>query len=191
MKNTISLIAFLLFAVMGLNAFAAPDAGAKLLPPPMQQRCDAKGKYGDMPHPMRRYFEKLKKENPAEYQRLLQLRRDDRRAFMAEMERLFPRQKNPMNDRLQKIEKECWELARKLKATSDPAEKEKLTAQLQKKLDESCNEMIEYTRKHVERLQKKIDYIEKNRENILEQRFKFFTETTHCPHDCSPEQSLK
>ncbi|MBO7741650.1 MAG: hypothetical protein J6S21_03770 [Victivallales bacterium] len=169
----------------GASTQCAQD-GKSVMPPPPHHRHlregdkPAPGKPGKpgkpgMPPPVRRFFDKLQKENPAEYNRLQKLRREDRRAFMNELAKLRVFE-NDMNDSLHTIEKKCWELAAAIRNEKDPAAQSKLREDLRKTLEESCDAMVKHTRNRIEMMEKRLQYIEQNREQILDQRMKFFCE---------------
>jgi hypothetical protein len=84
-----------------------------------------------------RWRETMQREDPAEFKRLMDLREKDPEAFRKEIrERVAKRglgagTSTPGTEAITEHEKACLDLARKFHETQDPAEAEKIKAQLQ------------------------------------------------------------
>ncbi len=156
-----------------------------ILPPPPPPRMEQEGRDGGMPnkgpqppqiHPrIFEYFRQLKESNPEEYRRLKKLQTENPEQFRSEINKLFLSQrKNRLDNTLRNYDRECWEIARKLRANPPPENATELEEQLKQKIAQSFETMVEHTKKRLEALQKHLDVIQKERENILKDRFDFF-----------------
>lgn len=155
-----------------------------ILPPPPPQmhqegREDAmpdKGRQPPQIHPrIFEYFKQLKESNPEEYRRLKKLQVENPEQFRSEINKLFLSQrKNRLDNTLRNYDRECWEIARKLRANPPPENAAELEEQLKQKIAQSFETMVEHTKKRLEALQKHLDVIQKEREKILKDRFDFF-----------------
>ena len=118
---------------------------------------------------------KLSKENPEEYARLKALRSSNPPAFIQEIRKYLPRPKG-INVNLVKTETECKEIAAKIKAAKNDAEKAELEKQLKAKLHESFNLMIANATERVETIQKQIQQLKEQEEYIVNDRFEMLTQ---------------
>lgn len=155
---------------------------ADLLPPPppphrpqSQRPADGGGDCGRMPPQIYEYFQRLKADNPAEYQRLKELRSTDSEQFRRELGRLFLAQRhNRLRGRLRHYDDGCWALARQLRSDPPPANAAELEARLKEQIALSFETMVDHIRQRLEALQKHLDNIQQSRERILSDRLEFF-----------------
>ena len=131
-------------------------------------------KNGSLPPNLYRYFQKLREENPAEYERLQRLRAENREAFMAEVARLFPDPDRDFMARTRENERKCWEIVRQLRANPPPANAKELQEQLNALVNASYELLVEHSQKRIEALQKRLQEIQANRETIVKQRLQFY-----------------
>ena len=118
---------------------------------------------------------KLSKENPEEYARLKALRSSNPPAFIQEIRKYLPRPKG-INANLAKTDTECRELAAKIKASKNDAEKAELEKQLKAKLHEGFNLIIANATERVETIQKQIQQLKEQEEYIVNDRFEMLTQ---------------
>lgn len=154
-----------------------------MMPPPPREDLQDSRRHGGvpqnpedapMPPEVRQYFQKLQKENPTEYQRLLKLRVENRDQFFQEMAKIFPNRSRDLHFKLLGIEKQCWAIARQLRTTPPPANAEELKKQLQTLTAASIDTIVENTQDRLKELQKRLELIQQKREEILVQRLNFF-----------------
>ena len=148
-------------------------------PPPMPPGPRRHGKGDRMPPPVRHYFTQLKKENPAEYERLLKLRMENRDQFMKEMADRLPHKQNPTEEKFRELDQKCWELARQLNADPPPENADELRAQLNTLVAESVDSMIQQTQERLEEIQARLTQMEHLRDRIVQQRMDFYLK--QCP----------
>jgi len=117
---------------------------------------------------------KLKKENPKEFARLDEMRRKNPRAFVEEIRKYLPKPK-AMDRKHQILETECRELAAKIRATKNAAEKEKMTKELRAKLQEEFNLMLSDAMERVTKIQQQIKELKENEEFIISGRLEDMT----------------
>ena len=129
---------------------------------------------GTLPPNQWHYFQRLREENPAEYNRLQRLRAENREAFMAEVARLFPNPDRDFMERTREIERKCWELVRQLRADPPPANAKELQEQLTALVNASYELLVEHSQKRIEALQKRLKDIQDKRETIVQQRLQFY-----------------
>lgn len=135
------------------------------------------------------YLRNLKTSNPDEYRRLKELRRNAPEQFHREINKLVrEQQQNSLHAKMRKYDNECWEIARELRCTADPERAAQLRSQLDEKLKESFETLLEHTRQRMENLQKHMDTIQRERDNILNDRRNFFLNAP-LPPPCPPEKS--
>jgi hypothetical protein len=121
------------------------------------------------------YFKQLKESNPTEYSRLKTLQAENPEQFQSEINKLFLSQrKNRLDNKMRNYDRECWEIAQKLRTNPPPENAAELEAQLQEKIAQSFETMVEHTKKRLDALQKHLDNIQKERDNILKNRLEFF-----------------
>ena len=131
--------------------------------------------FGDELFPEARpFFETLKKTNPEEYDRLIKLRQEDRKLFMREISRMIPRPHQEHDQKFFALDKECWTIAKELRACTDAARQEELKAQLEAKISETLDLLVEQTQRRLEETTKRLQTIQQNRDKILKQKMKFF-----------------
>lgn len=135
------------------------------------------------------YLRNLKTANPDEYRRLKELRRNAPEQFHREINKLVrEQQQNSLHTKMRKYDNECWEIARELRCTADPERAAQLRSQLDEKLKESFETLLEHTRQRMENLQKHMDTIQRKRDNILNDRRNFFLNAP-LPPPCPPEKA--
>lgn len=189
----------LLFGVF-LLAFTAPCRAteelpeaefhdfSELVPPPHPAGPPRHGKGDRMPPPVRHYFSQLKKEDPAEYERLLKLRMEDRDQFMKEMAKRLPRQHNPAEEKFRELDRQCWELARQLNADPPPENADELQAQLNVLVAESVDSMIQQTQERLEEIQTRLTQMKHLRDRIVQQRLNFYLQRPQPPKPPEPQK---
>ena len=119
---------------------------------------------------------KLKKENPAEYERLETLRKTDIRSFVNEIRKHMPAPSENMK-RMGQLDRECFELARTISACKDADETAKLEKQLRDKIKEAFEFMLQDYADRLQRMTKQLEALRENEEAILDERFKMLTDT--------------
>ena len=119
---------------------------------------------------------KIKKENPAEYERLETLRKTDIRAFVNEIRKYMPAPSENMK-KMGQLDRECFELARSIRDCKDAEEKAKLEKQLREKIREVFEIMLQDYADRLQRMTKQLEALRENEEAILEERFKMLTDT--------------
>ena len=147
-------------------------------PPPHAPRHFERPRGDRMPPPVRHYFTQLKKENPAEYERLLKLRLENRDQFMKEMAKRFPRRHDPAEERFRELDRQCRELAQQLAADPEPENAEELREKLAAMVAESVDSMIEQTEQRLEEIQARLAQMKHLRDRIVQQRLDFYLQ---CP----------
>lgn len=165
------------------NPPAAANATTPAPPPPPPQQAPQFKEYHPMPPrpphhlqmEIRQFFQKLRTENPQEYQRLMKLKREDRKQFMREIRKHFPNPNEEYHKKLQAIEQECWRISKELRQTTDPARKAQLLQELKDKITESYQMVVAHTSQRLQEMQKHLDDIRKNKDAIQKQRLDFFT----------------
>ena len=153
------------------------SAVAEMPPPPPQMPPGMRrhhGKGDRMPPPVRYYFTQLKQENPAEYERLLKLRMEDREQFMKEMAKRLPRQHDPAEEKFRELDQKCWELSQQLQAVPLPENADELRNQLNELVAESVDSMIQQTQQRLEEIQARLKQMELLRDRIVQQRLDFY-----------------
>lgn len=149
-------------------------------PPPHAPRHFERPRGDRMPPPVRHYFTQLKKENPAEYERLLKLRLENRDQFMKEMAKRFPRQHDPAEERFRELDRQCRELTQQLAADPEPENAEELREKLAAMVAESVDSMIEQTEQRLEEIQARLAQMKHLRDRIVQQRLDFYLQ---CPQE--------
>ena len=149
-------------------------------PPPHAPRHFERPRGDRMPPPVRHYFTQLKKENPAEYERLLKLRLENRDQFMKEMAKRFPRQHDPAEERFRELDRQCRELAQQLAADPEPENAEELRKKLAAMVADSVDSMIEQTEQRLEEIQARLAQMKHLRDRIVQQRLDFYLQ---CPQE--------
>lgn len=192
----IALLALFAFCAATINAqentpaAPPPPQTASALTPPPPPPLPPKGAIRPdehKPHPddshnngwrpsaeMRKFFQDLKKNNPEEYKRLMKLRMQDREKFSREVFRSMPRPTRESEQRIEELDKKCWELAKKLQNSSDETEKAAIKEELEKASAESLDLLIQQTEQQIAELNKRLQSFQENRDKILEKKINFF-----------------
>jgi len=118
-------------------------------------------------------LEKLRAEDPQEYERLEQLRKSDVEKFFREVRSRLPRREG-FSSKISPIEQRCQELSRSYLAAKDDAEKARIAAELRKALKESFDLVISDAQARIERLQKQVGDLQAKEEQILAERLQMF-----------------
>ncbi len=118
-------------------------------------------------------MEFLKKNNPAEYERLMKLREKDREQFTKEIWQHSP-EYSETRKKIAVLDNQCWELAEQYKNAITEAEKAKLKAQLQPLIDQTMELVITDTQERLEKLQKQLLEMEKDQAKVKEKRLEYF-----------------
>lgn len=118
-------------------------------------------------------LEKLKAEDPQEYERLEQLRKSDVEKFFREVRSKLPR-RNEFGSKLSPIEQRCQELSRSYLTAKDDTEKVRIEAELRKALKESFDLVISDAQARIERLQKQVADLQAKEKQILAERLQMF-----------------
>ena len=202
-----SFLAFLPLAWPGAaqedNAATVPDeqvveelaagglgAGHDMPPPPPRhaggrvQRSEPPMRKPDedrMPPPVRYFFKQLRQENPAEYERLLKLRVENREQFMYEISKRLPHRKNAAEEKFRQLDRQCWEIADQLRVDPAPENAEELQQQLNALVAESVDSMIAETKRRLEEIQARLKQMERLRDRIVQQRMEFYLKAPKNP----------
>ena len=179
-----------LLAMMGLGLCLstawAQDAGATAPPPPPEPppetrlkasshwRLEAWGKGEEVV----KLLEKLKTENPQEYQRLEELRKTDVEKFFREVRSKLPR-RSEFISKIGLIEQKCRDLSRDYRAAKGEADKARVEAELRTALKESFDTVISDAHARIERLQKQVGDMQANEMKILTDRLQMFLSGEH------------
>lgn len=134
-------------------------------------------------------LERLKTEDPEEFERLTQLYREDRQAFMKEMRSIIAERpklfggvgrQRRKDDR--QLEMKCHELSKLYLETEDEKEKARLKAELTAAVQKAFEVRLKNSRERVERLEQqltqfkeRIQTLEENRERICQERLNELT----------------
>jgi len=118
---------------------------------------------------------KLKKENPEEFERLNQLRKTDFKAFIVEMKQRLP--KRPDFNKIGELKKQERELAKKIIEAGDPAEKERLTAELKSKIKEDFDIMLKEAEARLDMMMQRVAAIRENEDAFLKDKMEFLLRT--------------
>lgn len=149
---------------------APPEPPPENRPPASSHwRLDAWGKGEEVV----KLLEKLKTENPQEYQRLEELRKTDVEKFFREVRSKLPRRSEFMS-KIGPIEQRCRELSRDYLAAKDDADKARFEAELRKALKESFDLVIGDAQARIERLQKQVGDMQAKEMQILAERLQMF-----------------
>ncbi|HOG52171.1 MAG TPA: hypothetical protein PKY10_16400 [Lentisphaeria bacterium] len=160
---------------LGLNLGTVCAQGARRTASPQKQpktsswRFDAWGRGEEVV----KLLEKLKAEDPQEYDRLEQLRKSDVEKFFREIRSRLPR-RDGFTSKISPIEQRCQELSRSYLAAKDDAEKARIEAELRKALKESFDLVISDAQARIERLQKQVGDLQAKEERILAERLQMF-----------------
>ncbi len=115
----------------------------------------------------------LEKNNPEEYERLMQLRQNDREKFTKEIWQHSP-EYSETRKQIAELDKRCWDLAEQYKADNREAERSKIKSQLQALIDESLQLVIKDTKERLEKLQNHLQEMEQEQAKVKEKRLEYF-----------------
>jgi len=121
-------------------------------------------------------LKKLEQENPEEYARLRELRKNDRQAFFQEIRRLSRPATSENSKKLFANEAECRRLAKEIRSCEDAAKKQDLLEQLRQKLKEAHQLAVEEFAARLQTLQQQLTEMQENAESIQEKRLKSLLE---------------
>ncbi|NMA48100.1 MAG: hypothetical protein GX945_16210 [Lentisphaerae bacterium] len=122
---------------------------------------------------IRALMEKLKQDDPKEYERLEALSRSDRMAYYKEIGKLLPHR--PMRkSKLGILEQKCRDLGKQYREAVGEEEKAKLKAELTTAVKESFDEMLADSKRRLEVLQERLAAMEEKEDEILAQRLEYF-----------------
>ena len=134
---------------------------------------------------MRDLLEKLKDEAPEEFERLMQLRQTDRRAFMQEIQKLARTKGLDIGRRgpgHSPEERKCDELGKLYQETQDAAEKSRIKTELKAAVEAAFRKRIDMQRQRLAKMEEQIGKIrdgleqrEKNQSKICETRLEELT----------------
>lgn len=136
---------------------------------------------------LRMLLENLKTTDPQEFKRLSQLQRDNREKFFEELKKKFPPRDNAKRHRIMEIERECWQLAGKIRQAPPEAQAD-LQQQLKKLIAESLELVIGDTRERLQRVQSQLQDLEQKKEEISRQRLELYISTPAAELAELPEQ---
>jgi len=115
-------------------------------------------------------LKRLEQENPEEYARLCELRKNDRQAFFQEIRRLSRPEPSENSKKLFANEAECRRLASEILACKDPEKKQELIDALRLKLKEAHLLAVEEFAARLHNLQQQLSRMQENAEQIQEKR---------------------
>ena len=115
------------------------------------------------------YMNKLKSENPKEFARLNELRKNDFKAFIEEMKQRMPIRQD--FKRIGELKRQEREIARKIQETDDAAEKERLSAELKLKLKENFDVMLKEAEARLELMMQRVEAIRENEEQFIQDKY--------------------
>lgn len=125
---------------------------------------------------LRMLLENLKNTDPQEYNRLSKLQRENREKFFEELKKKFPPRDNAKRHRIMEIERECWQLAGKIRQAT-PEARDALQEQLKKLIAESLELVIADTRERLQRVQGQLQDLEQKKNDISRQRLELYLST--------------
>ena len=122
---------------------------------------------------IRELMEKLKKDDPKEYERLEALGKSDRMAYYKEIGKMLPQ--GPMrNSKLGVLEQKCRDLGKQYREAATDEDKAKLKVELEAAVKESFDVMLADSKKRLEALQERLTAMEAKESEILAQRLEYF-----------------
>lgn len=125
---------------------------------------------------LRQLLDKLKREQPEEYQRLEQLKKSDRAAYFEEIRKLMPR-RPWFPGKVEKLDRQCFELSQQYRQARTQAEKDAILKELQAAVEKATDTMITDLRQRLERMGKRLEEMEKNREQLIQDRLQLLLKT--------------
>ena len=102
---------------------------------------------------------------------------------MREMAERLPRRRNESEEKVRKLDRQCWELAEKLRSEPAPENAEELQKQLAALVAESIDSMIDETKQRLAEVQARLNQMERLRDRIVQQRLDFYLKA---PKENSP-----
>ncbi len=122
---------------------------------------------------IRELMEKLKQDDPKEYERLEALSKSDRMAYYKEIGNMLP--PGPMrNSKLGALEQQCRDLGKQDREAATDEDKARLKAELATAVKESFDVMLADSKKRLEVLQDRLAAMEAKEGEILAQRLEYF-----------------
>lgn len=149
-----------------LDAFAQDGKGWQEGRPRMQGRGQRHGE--GFREAFQKALEKLKVDKPAEYERLMELKKTDMKAFWAEVRKLIPHRGIP--NRVMQLDRECFKLGKEYHRARTEEERAAIKAELTKKLEEATDAMLADWKKRMEWMQTRLEEMEKNRDALIQKR---------------------
>lgn len=135
--------------------------------PPFGQQFNVRGRIHAL-------LENLQKNEPEEYQRLMQLRTENREEYLKELWKKMPERENDNRKKITDIDRKCRELGEKFQNAATKQEKDAIKAELSALLDQSMDLVVQDTKERLERVQKILDNLNNNRGKIIQQRLEQF-----------------
>ncbi len=130
------------------------------------------------------FREHLEKEDPEEFKRLEELKRTDRKAFREEMSKHVPRKyRDNLEKRLVILDRDCWELVKKIQKSTSPTERDAFLEQLKEKNSEMLDLFINQTKTRLKEMTQRVQILEVNREQILEKKLDFYLNAPPPPEE--------
>lgn len=123
-----------------------------------------------------RILEKLKVDDPKEYQRIEKLRKTDQEQYFRELRKLYPRYAWAPTKAM-KLEKKCWDLGEQYQIARTDEEKEQIKKELEATVKECTEAMLNESRARLEKLTKHLAEMEEQKDEINQRRINFFLET--------------
>jgi hypothetical protein len=170
-------------AVMGVSVLGQEPPPPPEPAPPPQRAARRAGPNRDgafMENAVKPMMERLRQENPDEFERLQELHQTDRQQFFTELREMLKQRQAGKTGRSRAPSAEevhCQELAKLYHQTQDQAEKERIRTELESAVQEAFEVRLENSRERLERLEKQIETfkkhiekLEQNREKIVETR---------------------
>ncbi len=156
----------------GAKRYARPTQEDRQLPPPY------------FAPEVLEFRERLEKEDPAEFKRLEELKRTDRKAFRQEMSKHIPRKyRDNLENRLITLDRECWALSRKIQKSASPTERDALMAQLREKNSEMLELFISQTKTRLQEMTQRVQVLEINKDEILQKKLDFYLNAPPPPEE--------
>ncbi|NMA42031.1 MAG: hypothetical protein GX946_01470 [Oligosphaeraceae bacterium] len=122
---------------------------------------------------VRQLMEDLQANDPKEYERLQKLKRQDRELYFQELWKKMPERENKKRDEINRIEKQCHELAERHRQAPE-SEKKSIKKELNTKLERSMQLVIEDTEERLRSVESALEHLNANREKIINERLQKF-----------------
>lgn len=136
------------------------------------------------------WLERMKRENPDEFQRLLQLRQTDPQQFSQELRKFAQQRRGSMrhSGRATEEERKCQELGRLYHETKDTAERERIRGELRGAVEAAFDRQIKERREWLDEMMRKI---EGGRKRLAEREAKRDEVCEDRVHDLTRDPGLK